>query len=969
MKPLCRYLFYLTFPLATLVTVSSVRAQSITEDTTLGNENSQVIRDVLIRGILSDRIDGGATRGKNLFHSFSEFNINEGRGAYFSNPAGIENIISRVTGSNASNILGTLGILGNANLFFANPNGIIFGPNARLDVSGSFFASTSDSFTFDNGFEFSASNPQAPPLLTVNMPVGLRFRDNPGSITNQSVVVDANNNNPSGLLFTSGILSDTTLALVGGEVFNNGGRITAPGARVEIGGLAAEGIVGINNDFSLSFPEGVARADVSFNDDARVDVRGIDKGSIIVNARNLNVLRGSSLIAGIFPGFGSPEAQAGDIVINATDSVVFGGINNSQFPSGAFSAVGVQFNDAEPLTDGNAGDISIVTGSLILFDGAQISASTFGRGNAGNIRVTVDDSINIASSSSINSSIGIGGLGNGGDINILGKSLTLTDDSQINSSTFGKGNAGNISVRVTDSINLANNSFISSFVGAGGEGNGGNINLTGRSLTLTDNSQINSSTFGKGNAGNISVRVTDSINLANNSFISSFVGAGGEGFGGDINLTGRSLTLTNGSQIGAFVFRQFNNQPGGIGTAGNIDINMTDFINISGAADTGFSSGLFASAARGSTATESKAAGDITVTTGDFRLSDGAVIRASTANAGDGGQITINANNFAATNGGQISTTTSNSGNAGSIKLNISDRITISGIDPNFSQRLEQLRQSGQQLENVDINIGINGPQSGIFANTTEASTGDGGSISIDPKTVEILDSAIISAESRGIGNPGSIDIQVDELLLLRRGAKISTLSAQDNDNISNIKINTGILVAFPKENSDISANAGGVEIFAQGIFGIVRRDFLTDFSDITARAEIDINNPEVDPIPGLVELPETVIDPDSQIAQNPCQQGIGSTFTATGRGGLPPNPTQDLSSGAVRVSLATPVISKTTATNTTASQPKSTPTKKKLVPAQGWVFNSKGQIVLTAYDPNQIGVQRTAHKGLCRAK
>ncbi len=120
MLPWCKLLFYLTFPLTTLAVISGVRAQSINPDTSLGNENSVVNTNVDVgKGIPSDRIDGGATRGNNLFHSFSKFNVDAGRGAYFSNPAGIENIISRVTGSNASNILGTLGVLGNANLFFA----------------------------------------------------------------------------------------------------------------------------------------------------------------------------------------------------------------------------------------------------------------------------------------------------------------------------------------------------------------------------------------------------------------------------------------------------------------------------------------------------------------------------------------------------------------------------------------------------------------------------------------------------------------------------------------------------------------------------------------------------------------------------------------------------------------------------------------------------------------------------------
>ena len=123
----------------------------IIPDGTLGSESSRTVPDT-VNNLPSDRISGGATRGSNLFHSFREFNIGEGRGAYFENPSGIANIFTRVTGGQSSNILGTLGVQGNANLFLINPKGIVFGPNARLDLRGSFIGSTADSIVFNNGF-------------------------------------------------------------------------------------------------------------------------------------------------------------------------------------------------------------------------------------------------------------------------------------------------------------------------------------------------------------------------------------------------------------------------------------------------------------------------------------------------------------------------------------------------------------------------------------------------------------------------------------------------------------------------------------------------------------------------------------------------------------------------------------------------------------------------------------------------
>ncbi|MDZ8034979.1 filamentous hemagglutinin N-terminal domain-containing protein, partial [Nostoc sp. DedSLP04] len=103
-------------------------------DNTLSKESS-VVAPV---DALSDRIEKGAIRGTNLFHSFQEFNVDSGRSVYFANPVGIENILTRITGSNPSNILGKLGVEGAANLFLINPNGIFFGKNASLDIQGAF---------------------------------------------------------------------------------------------------------------------------------------------------------------------------------------------------------------------------------------------------------------------------------------------------------------------------------------------------------------------------------------------------------------------------------------------------------------------------------------------------------------------------------------------------------------------------------------------------------------------------------------------------------------------------------------------------------------------------------------------------------------------------------------------------------------------------------------------------------------
>ncbi|MGK7888087.1 MAG: filamentous hemagglutinin N-terminal domain-containing protein, partial [Leptolyngbyaceae cyanobacterium] len=222
---------------ATSLTAVSLTAVSLTTamtspaiaqlipDNTLGQESS-VVTPAQLGQWQGDRIDGGAIRGSALFHSFEEFNVETGRAAYFANPAGIEAILGRVTGQNHSDISGRLGVLGNANLFLLNPNGIVFGPDASLDIRGSFAATTADTFTFADGQFFSAVDPEAPPLLTMNLTTpGLQY----GAGQSGSII------NAADLAVNAG----ETLTLTGETVVNTG-RLTAPGGEVAIAAITGD---------------------------------------------------------------------------------------------------------------------------------------------------------------------------------------------------------------------------------------------------------------------------------------------------------------------------------------------------------------------------------------------------------------------------------------------------------------------------------------------------------------------------------------------------------------------------------------------------------------------------------------------------------------------------------------------------------------------------------------------------------
>ena len=311
-----------------------VKAQ-IVPDNTLGSASS-VINSI---NELRSRIEGGATRGENLFHSFQEFNIGEGLEVYFANPDGIANIFSRVTGSNLSNIFGTLGVEGSANLFFLNTNGIIFGENAVIDIGGSFIATTANSIEFSDGTRFATRNGNQKPILTWNAPIGLGLDGNNGSITvngngHQLTLADPNvfftpiigaASSQNGLK----VAPERTLALIGGQVNIDGGVLTSPSGNIEIAGVKQGNVKLDLNGANISFDySGVDFfRDVQLDNYALLDASGLANshpslaagGTINLHSRNLQIDNGALIfIANL------GEAPFSSININATNSIIFG---------------------------------------------------------------------------------------------------------------------------------------------------------------------------------------------------------------------------------------------------------------------------------------------------------------------------------------------------------------------------------------------------------------------------------------------------------------------------------------------------------------------------------------------------------------------------------------------------------------------------------------------------------------------
>jgi filamentous hemagglutinin family protein len=902
-------------------------------------------------------ITGGAEAGNNLFHSFEEFSVPTGQTAFFNNAPNITNIFSRITGNSVSEIDGLIRANGNANLFLLNPNGIIFGQNAALDIGGSFVATSAESLVFEDGTVFDTQNPQNP-LLTISIPIGLQVGSEAGSITNQSKVT-----NNAGEVVGLEVNPGQNFTLVGGDINLNGGNITAPGGQVNLGGVTEPGTVNFA-DSQLRFENPKSLANVSLDNQAEVNVRSDDNGEIAVNAKNLSLTGDSNLLAGIAEGLGSTESRAGDIKLNISETLSLR--DASQIS-----------NTLREQSVGTGGNVNIDTSFLFLASGSGIASSNLGTGNAGNINVKATNSISIDGSiiQADNYS-----LGDAGNINVKAtNSISIIDSSIIQADTYRLGNAGDINLEsASGTISFAGvQTGVSTAVQRGAVGQGGDISITARNLTLTTNGDSNqvgatlqTTTLSQGDAGNITIRVDDTISF-DGATSGAFTRVIGEavGQGGDIDIQARSLSITNGASILAGTFGQ--------GDAGNINITASDSLVISGTApfptlaDANGSPGGFSSLLY--TATDEGAGGqggDINIDTNSLQVTDGGVLSGRSRSEFPGGNITVNANTLELAGGGQILTTAFAQGTAGNITLNVSDNINISGSDPQFTNRLNSVTQEFGKAE-AEFLIDSVGADSGVYANTRPSSTGDSGSITLNAGQLNISDNGKIFVTNQGNSDGGNIAIQAQDRLTLRNNSQISATAGIEGagGDGGNITIDTDFLIASPLENIDIVANAfegdgGNISIAAQSIFGIEQRTASDGnrTNDIDASSEfglsgtVEINTPDVDPNQDLVQLPTQPTEKEVVQACAPSNVREQSEFVIKGSGGLPPSPEDALDSDALEVDwvsrqhIQNNSSNSSEINNSVSNSVSSKPTP--IIEAQKWIVDDNNDLVLVADNP-----------------
>ncbi|MCL1466080.1 filamentous hemagglutinin N-terminal domain-containing protein [Argonema galeatum] len=719
-------------------------------------------------------IEGGTSSGSNLFHSFAEFSIQTDTQVRFNNSLQIQNIFSRVTGNSVSNIDGLIEANGTANLFLINPNGIIFGPNARLNIGGSFLASTANSIKFADGTSFSATAGQTTPLLTVSVPVGLQFGETPqrivankpvgsGNITIPPSNIDRNQykdfptvppqlivdealtriGNLVGklLISRSGLVvkSGQTLALVGGDIALEGGILGAredastPGGRIELGSVAGGSSVSITptaKGFALGYEGATGFGNINLSRGAFVDVSGSGSGEMQVR---------------------------GDRVTLTDTSAIF----------------------AATLGNSDGGEFSIRAGELTVTGNSVLGAVTIAQGRSADISIN-------ATNLTVQKGF-IGSLAGP----LLGGNST--------------GDAGNLTIEVTDSINLRDSLFdqlpSGIFAATGNQGKGGNITISTGRLLARDGGQIAVTTGGTGKAGTIRVSARGSIQLIGDSpdnllrsgiIVSSF----GDGDAGDLIVETGELTVQGGAAISGATR---------IGAGGNVTVKVSGTAEVAGTTTVPLIPGarLFSSDISANTLGSGKA-GNVFVQAERLIVRDGAGVTAATLGAagrGPAGNLTVDAGSIRL-DGGTISAETKE-GNFGNINLRSGDLQMR-----NQSQITTNATGTGGNITiNTDVLAALE--NSDITANSTDSR---GGQVRISTQGIfgatvrrEITPNSDISASSRlGPQFDGVVDIEIPEIDRTQGLQKVPQTP-------ENARIATGCQATGAQQSSFTNIGMGGL--------------------------------------------------------------------------------------------------------------------------------------------------------------
>jgi len=757
----------------------------------------------------------GKLSGGNLFFSFQYFNVATGETALFTTTsAGINNVISRVTGGYVSTIDGTIELQaasGAPNFFLINPSGVTFTANAVVDVPAAFYVSTANYLKFSDGNFYvdptrmsalSAAAPEAFGFLgTTRAPVNIEganlsagvngagdFQIAAGDVTvdGGGGFKDVNGDlQPVGISNTTGNIRLTALGSASGEVpltgpfaatdgtvtIRNGGMLLTQGQGASIGG-----VIEINAGNLLIDGLGLPFINSNFNTGIFTLAGVLGPGSNSAGPINISVggnvqiLNDSTIsTAAIGPG------SAGAISVNAKNLTIDPGAFDYAYIS-SFTAL-----------SGAAGDIvTHVAGSASLINGGEITSSNSGSGNAANISLsanslTIDGGSGAIPFTGLFTTSDAGASGSAGHIviNVSG-SASILNSGQIGAEANGSGNAGQINLSAGSlTINGGPLFYPTGLIGNAFDGSSGSsanitVDVSG-AASIVDGAQITVSTYGAGNAGAISLNAASlTINEVGppnpNSVPVTAILANtySTGNAGQINLKLGSLTISGGnSTYFVGISSADNNQAFGLNGSGSAGSGASGSISVDITGNATLKNG-----GQITTATYGPgAAGDVSVTAGSLTIGGGANLSSISSQAyqlsgGQTGQVIINTGLLTIEANGSINISDAATPSDPSAITPTLIKIDANKIDTNGG---EVTAKSTGNVAASGIDITYNSSLNmGPGTISTSAVDGNGGIIAITGQGPLFVDHSNITTSVSGInnGNGGDIVINVPEIVL-----------------------------------------------------------------------------------------------------------------------------------------------------------------------------------------------------------
>jgi filamentous hemagglutinin family protein len=874
----------------------------------------------------------GRKAGSNLFHSFESFLVGTGDAAVFTTRDSLSNVISRVTGATPSMINGILSLqpaAGSApNFFFINPNGVVFGAGAQVDMPGAFHVSTANYLRFADDTVFAAG--RADSALTTAPPEAFGFL----GTTRASVTV-----NEGAVLYP---FLFAPLSVVAGDVEVNQASLFA----FACGDLRIAAVGHDAIEVPITGPLPIAHGLLSAVDGAVIQTQsltGFDSGRLQISAGDITLgsrPAGAGLVVLGTVANAKHDASAGDITINAANSLsILAGASvetislsrNTGNVAVTADEIHIAGDSVSPFTGiiaqadkgstGRAGNLNITATTLLsLQDGGQIGSGTLASGDTGNVTVVAGKldmnggfakfPTGIFDSSQATATGQAGSV----DVTVLGD-LRMMSGGTISATTFGKGNGGTVKVRA-DNIFIDNGAHrpftgIASSASKSSEGNAGTVEVavTGN-LTMLHTTDIQSATFSKGDAGSVKVSA-GSITLDDDALIFSNSNRGATGKAGKVNIFVRAdASLLNSSEIGAHTFSRDPQGTGGdvnVTVGGRLLVRNNALITAStlGAADAGSvhvaaqsividgedNSSLFTGVTAFADGTLGNA-GEVRVSaTGELSIIRAGGIFADTSSAGRSGSIAVTAGMlrmdgaFTAIQAGAME---GSSGQTGTLTIQAARSITLSN-GAELSIRNDAFVEHPDLISPTQLTVSA--PTITLRdAQITAQSSGNVAASNIDVHFTDrlLIDPSQISTASL-LGNGGAIVIAGTGPAVLDR-SRIAT-SALLSGNGGDISINAPVLVM---NTGFIQANTGGTGAHGGNVTVNVQALISTGGSVIQAAAPsgvkgvINVTGPLLD-IAGTLRGLSTEVAEAVKLNRDLCRMGAHSSLTPVGRGGLRP--------------------------------------------------------------------------------